>query len=237
MKFRFIVILAALILALSITACGNKNSGEESTTGGTININGEQPGNTTDASSSDQNAEETTMPVVDRVSDPGEFTYVEKNDTVYVINKLNSVAFRGEFKNGDVLQRIAISEDGRWSKVIFNGVEGYIATRNLTSYNPTSNNFEACDLTLTVAKDKSVRIRISPEVPTGIDYNDPIEVDFNVAALIGDGQTVKVVASNGEWYKIEYTPADGVLAAGYNYEFFVKADSTVFVSTQNNGAN
>ena len=246
MKIRFIAILAALLLAFSITACGNNNT-EESTTGDKININGEQSGNSTNDSNGNQNEETTSgMPVVDRVSDPGDVTYVEKNDTVYVINKLNSVAFRGgkmeslgEFKNGDVLQRTAISEDGRWSKVTFNGVEGYIATRNLTSYNPASNNFESCELTLTVTKDKTINVRISPEVPTGIDYNDPVEVDFNVAGQIFEGHTIKVIAVDNAsgWYKIEYTPASGALVAGYNYEFFIKADSSLFVSAQGNGAN
>ena len=245
MKIKFFAIIMAIILALSITACGNKNNNEDSTTDNKININGEQTGD--NASNSNQNEEATSdMPVVDRVSDPGDVTYVAKNDTVYVINKLNSVAFRGgkmeslgEFKNGDVLQRTAISEDGRWSKVTFNGVEGYIATRNLSSYNPASNNFEPCDLTLTVAKDKTINVRISPEVPTGIDYKDPIELDFNVAGQVSEGYTFKVVASNGEWYKVEYTPASDALldADEYNYEFFIKIDNSLFVSTQNNGAN
>ena len=246
MKIKSIAILMALILALSITACGNRNRGNESTTDEKININGDQPNdNTTNESNTNQNEETTTKrPTVDRESDPGEFTYIEMVDTVYVINKINSVTFRSgnftalsEFKNGTVLQRIAISDDGRWSKVVVDGVEGYVATRNLSSYNPEDNNFEPCDLTLTVAKDKTLNVRISPEVPTGIDETDQVELDFNVAGQIFEGHTFKVVASNGEWYKIEYTPAEGTLAAGYNYEFFVKANNDYFVSVQNNGAN
>ena len=248
MKIKFFAIIMALILALSITACGNKNN-EESTTGQKINIQEDEPKNTqnTTEETSNQNEETTAkVPTVDRQSDPGEFTYVETNDTVYVINKINSVTFRsgsyaalGEFKNGTALERIAISEDGRWSKVIFNGVEGYVATRNLTSHNPKDNNFEPCDLTLTVTKDKTVNVRISPEIPTGIDTTDEDEVYFNVVAQIFEGFTFKVIAVDSElgWYKIEYAPAAGTLAEGYEYEFFVKANSDYFVSVQNNGEN
>ena len=249
MKIKLISILMALLLAASFVACGNNDNTEESTTGQKINIQEEDTNKTqtTTEATPDQNEETTAkVPTVDRQSDPGEFTYVETNDTVYVINKINSVTFRsgsyaalGEFKNGTVLERIAVSEDGRWSKVIFNGVEGYVATRNLTSHNPEDNNFEPCDLTLTVTKDKTVNVRISPEIPIGIDTTDEDEVYFNVVAQIFEGFTFKVIAVDSElgWYKIDYTPADGVLAAGYEYEFFVKANSDYFVSVQNNGEN
>ena len=248
MKIRLIAILAAILVTASMASCGNGGKGENTTEKNNINIESNSTNDKTTNEETTEKKEETSQkgPTVDRESDPGEFTYVEKVDTVYVINKINSVTFRSgnfaaldEFKNGTVLQRTAISEDGRWSKVTFNGVEGYIATRNLSSYNPESNNFESCDLTLTVAKDKTLNVRISPEVPTGIDETDQVELDFNVAGQIFEGFTFKVIAVDNEsgWYKIEYTPAEGTLAEGYTYEFFVKANSDYFVSVQNNGSN
>lgn len=241
MKRRFCAILAAMIVAASLSAC-NGGKEEDTTTGDKININQEQ---TTDNSSenttsgTEDNTENTETPIVDKNSDPGEHSYIQKNDTVYVMNLLNALSFRsgtyeelGGFRNGDALRRIGISEDGRWSKVVVAGVEGYVATRNLTTYSPLDNGFVEHNVTLTA--DVTLNVRISPTFPEGVDERDDAEVHCNVAGQIFAGNTVTVIAYDEAlgWYKIAYTPAEGIVADGYNFEYFVKADASYFVETK-----
>lgn len=251
MKRRFLTIFAAILIAASLASCGGNNE-EESTSGNKINIDVEETtnsktGNDTTEAITEDKEEETTKeqqkPVVDRYSDPGEFTYIDQNDTVYVINKGNVLPFRsgtfeylGEFKNGTALRRTGISEDGRWSRVVVGGIEGYVATRNITTYNPNSNSFEATDLTLTAAT--TINVRISPNLPVGIDPTDESEVYINVAGQIFEESVIKVIAYdavNG-WYKIDYTPKEGILTDGFDYEFFIKADKSYFVETKEENA-
>jgi hypothetical protein len=246
MKRRFLTIFAAILIAASLASCGGGTE-EESTSGNKININieettEEKSGNATTEEITEKQ-EETTQDqqgsVVDRNSDPGEFTYIDQNDTVYVINKSNNLPFRsgtfeylGEFKNGTALRRTGISEDGRWSRIVAGGIEGYVATRNITTYNPRANDFEPTSLTLTAAA--TINVRISPNLPVGIDPTDESEVYINVAGQIFEGTTVTVVAHDAVsgWYKISYTPAEGILTGEYNYEFFVKAENDYFVETK-----
>ena len=138
MKIRFFAILAAVLVAASMASCGNGGKGETTTDKNNIHIESSSHNDKTTNEETTEKKEETSQkgPQVDRTSDPGEFTYVSQNDTVYVINKINNLPFRsgtfeflGEFKNGTALQRIGISEDGRWSKVVHNGVEGYVAAQ------------------------------------------------------------------------------------------------------------
>ena len=87
MKRRFLTIFAAILIAASLASCGGGTE-EESTSGNKININVEE---TTEEKSGNATTEEITEKqeettkdqqgsVVDRNSDPGEFTYIDQND-------------------------------------------------------------------------------------------------------------------------------------------------------------
>ncbi len=230
MARKILAILLALFIVTSFCAC---NNGEENTTdGNTIDISTEDPNDTGDSDDSDTETDDTSAG-----ADPGELDYTELTGTVYVVNPSAAVALRdgeytwlAEVKSGTELQRIAISTNERWSKVIYDGEEVYIATRNLTTYNADDNDFSEVSKTL-VAK-VAINVRVTPQVPDGT-KNDA-ESALNVVGQIAVGAEVKVVAEDAElgWYKIEFAPADGFEIAetveGYSYEFFIKADPSFF---------
>ena len=244
MKKTISMILAALLIAASLASCRGSNE-ENTTEGNKININTNQTTEENDSDITEDNtvekteensSEAETDKVVDKNSDPGEHEYIQQNDIIIVMTPGNVLPFRsgsfeyiGEFTNGTMLRRIAISEDGRWSKIVVGDIEGYVATRNVTTYNPADNGFTEFDTAYTAAV--TINVRIYPGFPEGADNSESL---CNLAGQIAEGSLIEIVAYDETlgWYKINYTPAEGVLSGDYAYEFFIKADDSYFVETK-----
>ena len=209
MTRKFIAIFAAILLTASLCACnGASGDGEETTGGNKINIGTEaESGTAADGTEaeSEESEEATTEAAV-------EITFSEQKDTVYVIHSSNQVHLRSEpnmldgtqkgvVANGTELQRIAISSDGAWSKVVYDGAEYYIGTACITTLKDLDAGFTATSKTLTLAG--SLYVRIAPSMD-----NEAIDTLYK-------GDVVTVVAENTEtgWYKVTF---DGTYASeGY----------------------
>ena len=196
MNRKLIAILTALLLSVSLCACGDNNTEKNTESGNKININTEAP-----AGSENENVENTTEAAT---TEPVELVFSEKKDTVYVISSTNQVNLRSEpvvtdatarlvVDNGAELQRIAISQDGSWSKVIYNGDEYYIKSTYVTSLKDLNQGFTEVSKTLYLTVE-SLYVRIAPDMG-----NEAIDTIYK-------GNKVEVVAENTEsgWYKIKF---------------------------------
>lgn len=218
MTRKFIAIFAAILLTTSLCACnGTSGDGEETTGGNKINIGteaesdtGAEEGSETDTAESEEATTEAEV----------EITFSEQKDTVYVIHSSNQVHLRSEpnmldgtqkgvVANGTELQRIAISSDGAWSKVVYDGAEYYIGTACITTLKDLDAGFTATSKTLTLAG--SLYVRIAPSMD-----NEAIDTLYK-------GDVVTVVAENTEtgWYKVTF---DGTYAS----EGYIVSDAKYF---------
>lgn len=202
MSRKILAIVSALLIAASLCACGNKNkTGETETT--PINVN--NGGNNNGGSGNEYGSEVGTGSVA--IGDPGEYTYVECDQTVYVNNPDSAVTLRsatyeakGSVGHGTELRRIGLSNDGSnyWSKVVYDGETYYVASKFLTTISNPDEGFVAVDKTVVVNdKTGSLNIRNIPDI------NGSIVIGWAVA-----GVEIKVVAENTEtnWYKVEFVP-------------------------------
>ena len=196
MNRKLIAILTALLLSASLCACGDKNPENDTQSGNKININTEAP-----AGNENESVENTTEATT---TEPVELVFSEKKDTVYVISSTNQVNLRSEpvvtdatarlvVDNGAELQRIAISQDGSWSKVIYNGDEYYIKSTYVTTLKDLNEGFTEVSKTLYLTVE-SLYVRIAPDMG-----NEAIDTIYK-------GNKVEVVAENTEsgWYKIKF---------------------------------
>ncbi|RHP32737.1 SH3 domain-containing protein [Lachnotalea sp. AF33-28] len=83
-----------------------------------------------------------------------------------------------------------ISDDGTWSKVLYNGAECYIMSDLLTTVKPDTAPFTATDETVYATTD--VKIRKGPST------------DSEEVATLKAGDSIKRTAYNDEWSKVEY---------------------------------
>ena len=214
MTRKFIAIFAAILLTASLCAC-NDQPEKESDTGSKINIGTE---NTSDGSASE--TESVTEESDEITTEAVEITFTEQKDTVYVIHSSNQVHLRSEpsmadgtakgvVTNGTELSRIAISSDGAWSKVLYDGNEYYIGTSCVTTMKDLDAGFTATSKTLTLAG--SLYVRIAPSMD-----NEAIDTLYK-------GDVVTVVAENTEtgWYKVTF---DGTYAS----EGYIVSDAKYF---------
>ena len=199
MNRKLIAILTALLLTASLCACNEKNPEKDSDSGNKINISTEAPdesGSET-ANGSEDGSETESQEAI-------ELVFSEQKDTVYVISSTNQVNLRSEpvvtdstarlvVENGEELQRIAISTDGSWSKVVYDGGEYYIKSTYVTTLKDVNAGFTATSKTLYLTVD-SLYVRIAPDMS-----NEAIDTIYR-------GNKVEVIAENTEtgWYKIKF---------------------------------
>ena len=212
MNKRIIMSILALVLALSMafafTACNdNTGDGEESTKGNQVIL----PGDDTDDGTQNGNGGGNT-----EVGNPGEYSYSDCNETVYVNNPDSAVTLRsaeyeakGSVPHGTELKRIGLSTDeaNYWSKVTYDGETYYVASKFLTDIKDPDAGFVAVDK-IVVVNDETGSLNIR-NLPT-----------FNGSAIIGwalAGEETKVIAENTEtgWYKIEFVAYGGEKMTGY----------------------
>jgi hypothetical protein len=224
MNKKILAIITALLLAASLCACGDKQE-EETTNNNKIDIpNGSDTQGTGDEESdaseesdetNDQNAS------AGEEDDHADQTYVDLSEakTVYILHPNGAVKLHGtgevkdtSLPNGSQVSMVAKSENGEWSKVVYNNTTYYVASACLTELQDLDAGFTPVERTLKV-KVKSVNVRNTPSM------------DNHIIGYLYQDENVKVLAQNAEegWLKVEFVPYGGGTAVGYvvaNQEFF-----------------
>ena len=199
----------ALAMAATVTACKDNNGGEGNNGGNNNQV--ELPGEETTGTNNNGGNAGTT-----EIGDPGDYSYTECNETVYVNNPASAITLRtadyeakGSVPHGTELVRTGLSTDeaNYWSKVTYEGETYYVASKFLTDIKNPDEGFVAVEK-IVVVNDKtgSLNIRNLPS--------------FNGSAVIGwalAGEETKVIAENTAtgWYKIEFTAYGGETMIGY----------------------
>lgn len=245
MTKRIIAIIAALLLALSLFACTEPEQTEETTTGNKIEIPttaGETTADETKSQENESNApgSDTDKPSSSDAKNPGEYTYTDCNETLYVYIvghvgdgeiTLRSADYKylGTIKQGDKVTRIGLSndDDNYWSKVIVGDKTGYVATKFLTKIN-VLNPAGFVEVTKTV--------KINP-LTGSLNVREIPSMDGDAIAWVNSEKPVKVIAENTEigWYKVEAPTSDGKTVIGYiasNAEYFVQDKETTEETTE-----
>ncbi|MBR3879639.1 MAG: hypothetical protein IKJ24_05925, partial [Clostridia bacterium] len=131
---KILALLLVLLLSVALFACNDNE--EETTDDGKINVE------TNDQTGDETGNEIETGDVNTEIGDPGEYSYSERNETVYVNNPDSAVTLRsadyepmGSIAHGTELKRIGLSTDNAnyWSKVIYEEEEYYIASKFITT--------------------------------------------------------------------------------------------------------
>ncbi len=212
MTRKLIAIFSALLIAASLCAC-NFGDTEETTDGNNIDISENETD--PDANETDESGNE--IPDVD-VDDknPGDLTYNEKNDKIYVLAPSGALNLRtAEYeiktsvKSGAELSRIGLSTDGVWSKIVYEGETLYVNNKYTTSLKDLDAGFAPAGMTLISVG--SLKCHIAPE------EDEPWQSDVKIVKWYNGGDEIKVIASNetSGWYKVEFTAYDGSVAYGY----------------------
>ena len=218
---KLLAILLALIVAASLVACNNEE--EETTENNDINIpveSGSEDESGSEGQSNQNNESDTeaqgsefgTGAPVDE--NPEDADFVENDDTVYIIHPNGAVKLHGEgdtddtsLPNGSELQRIAVSESGEWSKVVYNENTYFVYSVCLTTLADLDEGFVEVDKTLVLAQGvTSLSVRNTPSM------------DNHVVGYVYADTEIVVVAENTEsgWYKVEYLPyGSETVAYGY----------------------
>lgn len=209
MTRKLLAIFSALLIAASLCAC-NSEKEKESDTSGKINIGGE----TTDKAGSeteDESGQGIGTGSQNNTDNAESYTYTEKNDIVYIIHPNGAVKLHGDGEtsdtsliNGSKINRIAISTDGSWSKVVYENKTYYVVTKCLTTMSNLDEGFTDVSKTLHLDVD-ALSIRITPSM------------DNHTIGYFGKGDEVKIIAENTEtgWYKVEFVNYDGDTVTGY----------------------
>ena len=220
MTKKIIVIFTALLLTASFCACsGGKGNGETTATSGTVNIETESGANNESQNGTGSTNQDATA------ANPGEYSYTECNDTVYVKSPVTlrtaDYEAKGSVAADTELKRVGISKsddefDGYWSKVIYEEETYYVASKYVTTMKNPDEGF--------VEVTKTVRLGESTQ------YLNVRDLPDMSGAKIGDvknGQDIKVVAENttAGWYKVEFTDNNGETAVGY-----IASDAKYFAS-------
>ena len=219
MSRKLLAILMALIVSASLVACNNEE--EETTENNDINVPTQSESEKeSETEGKNNNGETDTAEAVtgapSEIGDPGDYSYTECDQLVYVNNPNSAVTLRtedykakGSVAHGTELRRIGLSTDeaNYWSKVIYEEKEYYVATKFLTTLKDADEGFVEVDKVVIVNEiTGSLNIR---NLPT-----------FDGSAIIGyalAGVETKVIAENTEtgWYKIEFVAYGGEKTVGY----------------------
>ncbi len=214
MSRKLLTIFAALVIAASLCACNNGNE-EVTTDGGQIEISteGTDDNDETHETEESSTGDEIDPPVEDN---PGDLTYTEKNDKIYVLAPSGALNLRTadyEIKTsvitGTELSRIGISTDGIWSKIVFEEETLYVNNKYITGLAVLDAGFSPAGMTLVSVG--SLKCHIAPE------EDEAWQADVKIVKWYEAGDEIKVVGVNEEtgWYKVEFTAYDGSEAYGY----------------------
>ena len=232
------ILALALVFLMSVALFACTGTGEEETTdSGKINVESEG----TSAQEGETGEEIESEFTYDDTKNPGDYQYVEKNDKIYVLSPSGALNLRTadyqkktSVKSGTELQRVAVSTDGVWSKIIYaidgENFELYVNNKYITLLADFDAGFEAVEKTL-VLKTAGLKIHIAPEA------DEKWQEDVKIVGYYAADDEIKVLAENKTtgYYKVEFTAYGGVTAIGYisnNPEFFVGGETTTEAATE-----
>ncbi len=206
MSKKLLIILSALLVTASLYACNDIEDNTDNTINNDHETTESESGSGNDGTNETETGDQIDPPDVSDIKDPGEYSYIEKNDKIYVIGAnltLRTADYEpmGSVEVGTELQRIGISEgEGYWSKVLYEDQELYVSNKYTTMLEDLDEGFTAVEKTLVSVG--SLKIHIAPEE----DYD--WQVDAKIIGWFTEGEEVKVVAVNEEtgYYKVEFTP-------------------------------
>lgn len=214
MSRKLLAILMALIIAASLVACNTEEEDPTDDPTDAVTETGTEA-DTSENETDEEGSEVGTGAAVDSEI-PGDYDYVESLGTVYILHKNSAVNLRKadgtvfkSFNNGTELQKIAVSANGEWTKVVYEGEEYYIISSGVTTLVDLDAGFEEVDLSLVIAAE-SLRIRIAP------DYENTHEA----IGFYQKGDVAKIIAVNTTnpeepWYKVEFVAYGGKTEVGY----------------------
>lgn len=224
MTKKIIVIFTALLLTASFCACsGGKGNGETSATSSdTVNIES----STTSESATDEETGTGSTNQDATAANPGEYSYTECNDTVYVKSPVTlrtaDYEAKGSVAEDTELKRVGISKsddkfDGYWSKVIYEEETYYVASKYVTTMKNPDEGF--------VEVSKTVRLSEGTQY---LNIRDLPDMSGTYLGEVKNGQDIKVVAENTTtgWYKIEFVKA-GETEKSFGY---IASDAKYFAS-------
>ncbi len=214
MTRKLIALFSALLIAASFCACNGNGGEEDSTNDNNINISGDEEPSGGD-STGGETGEDITSPE-DNTKNPGDLSYTDKNDKIYVLAPSGALNLRTadyeikkSVETGTELSRIAISTDGVWSKIVYEEETLYVNNKYITSLADLDAGFTAVEKTLVSVG--ALKCHIAPE------QDEAWQMDIKIVNWYEEGDEVKVVAENTTtgWYKVEFTAYGGATAYGY----------------------
>ena len=235
MTRKIIAIFTALLLtasvAATVTACSKKGGGNTTSTGKVDIPSGSGENVETNVETRQDGTDESGNPIYvpsTEIGDPGEYSYTECDETVYVNNPGSEVTLRsaeykamGSVKHGTKLQRTGISTDeaNYWTKVVYNGETYYMASKFITTMKDPTEGFESVEKT----------VRIDPKTGSLNIRNIPSMEGYIIGHAVS-GVDIKVVGENTTtgWYKIQFINADNVQSTGYiasDAKYFEQSDA------------
>ncbi|MBQ4090709.1 MAG: hypothetical protein IJC64_00165 [Clostridia bacterium] len=214
MAKKFLAILIAVLMVAALVACTPGTPDEETTTDDNrIDVGETTSGTESESEETDETGEQVTN---NDEKTPGELDYTESQGKVYILHVNGAVNLRKadgtvfkSFSNGTELQKVAVSTNGEWTKVVYENEPYYIISSGVTVLADLDEGFEDESFTLVLATD-SLKIRIAP------DY----ENTHDAIGFYQKDDEVKVVAVNTTnpdepWYKVEFVNYSGETVFGY----------------------
>ncbi len=223
MNRKLIAILTALLLTASLCACGDDTTTE--TTGGESQI--VVPGSESETLSDETGSEsESESKSEEESTAPIELNFITQKDTVYVIARNGSVNLRTDtslsdasikvaVSNGTMLQRIAVSENGEWSKVIFDDyaeTELYVKSLYITTLSDIDADFTVCETPFTRTLKANLNVRITPSMENDILH---VLVPENVVTVVAENTVIG-------WYKVQIGSGENMI------EGYIASDEKYF---------
>lgn len=197
---KFIVILAALLVATSLASCKSGEKNTEAQTNPNVTI--PSGGDNTNTTTPNPTEADTSKPANER-------TFEEKNDTVVIMSPTGSANLRKDtnfssssavnsLNNGTELQRTGVEDT--WSRVKYEDKVYYIAN-SVIAEKDALNGFTDVKKTIKITAD-NLNVRVAPANTKG----DPI-------VILKKDAEVEVVGFNNDlgasgWYKIKLEKSD-----------------------------
>lgn len=194
---KFLIILAAMLIMLSLVACGGETeTGTDPDTGIELPTGSNtDPGNDTESESESDSETETNGDLVPT----GDIVYICTKD--YAANLRTSMSYADSaiskisLPNGTELNRV--SANGEWSEVTYED-EKYYISNNVIVEKSILDGFVEMNKTLTIGAEQTVNVRCYP----GSDRSND-----DIVITLGAGDVIEVVAFNSSigsagWYMI-----------------------------------
>ena len=219
---KILAVLLALLAMFTFVACGSDTETEpDAGTESEVQTDVE-----TDAETDETEPE--TDAVTEPVTPSPDSTFVDRDETVYVMGTNGNLNVRsapssedaknivGTLKEGETAKRVGYNEN--WSKIEFNGQVCYASSKYLSTKAPVE--FTDTTDTVYVKVENTVNLRVKPWAES-----DAVAILENGTALTRTG-----VAKDGDefgtvWSRVEFVNKDGVIVTGYVNSKFLTSET------------